>query len=262
MNLCKAGSFGGLRVAHLLWLLNNQRSDGNLELQRTLLYCRRADNYICEVLLCSKINHIFFFFFLHDYTEKWTTGCSAMGWVAWIRGVYYLQLRNTYFLRCKALPDVLYTKILFASCLPHICVTLGHTQNSCSAAFYTEHLMPAARSLPPSLGSLLTEMAAYIQTRINQKHAYGHLALARTAGTSMVTLQTWHEGALREDAGVGGDACHSSMSSTDTLIDPSWTLWFSHTLIRGVCRHESLPSFLFIGKQQATLLDKQWTRVR
>lgn len=42
MNLSRAGRVGGLRVAHLLCLLNHRRTNGNLQLQRTLLWRRDA----------------------------------------------------------------------------------------------------------------------------------------------------------------------------------------------------------------------------
>lgn len=89
----------------------------------------------------------------HRIMKDWAV-VVGLSWVAWMRGVYYLELQDTYFLRVhkkqtnEAWPNVLYTKILFASCLPH--VRLVAHRNICSTASYTQRLSPVVRSLAPS----------------------------------------------------------------------------------------------------------------
>lgn len=106
--------------------------------------------------------------------NDWAAAAAVLGLSCVNAGnVYYLELRDTYFLRVRekqtneARHDGLYSEILFASCRPHVRGTLGRTPGTHVApASCTRHLSlarPPALSL--SLGSLLTDTCAHRQTR-------------------------------------------------------------------------------------------------
>lgn len=106
---------------------------------------------------------------------------------------------------------------------------------------------PFTLSVPLSLllASSVPWLSAYRNGRIytNMQNAEAHARPPRTAGTSVVTLQTWRQGAAGR--GWGGAAtrpCHAQ----PLQWNHPFTLCFStHTRTSGVCRYESLPSFHF-----------------
>lgn len=157
-----------------------------------------------------------------------------------MQGVYYLELRDTYFLWLRKKQTYMagrtcftpksFLRLVFLKSVER----LDAHRNICSTASYTQRLWPVVRSLAPSAPCSYRHVCTYTNTQNTDAHTQPPRTYSHCWNISGNTSNMTQGGSPRRKGRWGGVACHSSMSCTGASPG-SFFYSLAHTHIRPVC---------------------------